>query len=174
VRVTVPRALPTDDVLVSRKSERSAASRAAAGASGPPEPIVAWKSAQTLDLVEGPSLERHLVSNGRSSVAVVCTTLDEVRDLAARAQVLAPGVRAVLAPYIPSSLVGLLSAAGIAALRVDAVVARKLQGQTSIALPPPGQWAEKTPTAVIVGSAKLPVTWLALGAERAWATGAKS
>jgi len=173
VRVTVPRALPTDDVLVARKAERNATPRASAGASS--EPFTAWKSAQTLELVEGATFDQHLVSNGshgRSAMAVLCTNLDEVRDLAARAHAVAPTVRAVLAPYIPSSLVTLLSAAGIAALRLDAATARKLEGQKSIALPAPGQWAEREPTTVTAGGAKLPLTWLALGAERAWATGA--
>jgi hypothetical protein len=38
-------------------------------------------------------------------------------------------------------------------------------------LPAPGQWAEREATTVSVGATKLPLTWLALGAERAWATG---
>jgi aconitate hydratase len=78
----------------------------------------------------------------------------------------------VLAPYIPSALVALLSAAGVAAIRIDASVAKRLKGQKSIALPAPSQWAERKATAVNVGAAQLPFTWLALGAERAWATGA--
>ncbi len=179
VRVTVPRALPTDDVLVARKAERSPAARAGgasaqatAGASAASAPFHAWKAAQTLELVLGPSFEQHLSGNGRSGMAVVCTSLEEVRDLAARASSLSASVRAVLAPYIPASLVTLLSAAGIAALRVDAAAARKLDGQRSIALPPPSQWAEREPTTVAVGAAKLPVTWLAPGAERAIAMGA--
>jgi aconitate hydratase len=171
VRVTVPRALPTDDVLVARKAERTATARAAAAGEST-EFFTVWKTAQTLELVEGASFEQHLVHNGRSAMAVVCTTLDEVRDLASRAQAVAPTVRAVMAAYIPSALVTLLSAAGIAALRVDAASARKLEGQKSIALPAPGQWAEREPTTVTAGSTKLPLTWLALGAERAWATGA--
>jgi len=174
VRVTVPRALPTDDVLVARKgerAERTAAARGAAAADST-EVFTAWKTAQTLDLVEGATFEQHLVHNGRSAMAVVCTTLEEVRDLAGRAQVLAPTVRAVMAVYIPSALVTLLSAAGIAALRVDAATVRKLEGQKSIALPAPGQWAEREPTTITVGGAKVPLTWLALGAERGWAMGA--
>ncbi len=107
-------------------------------------------------------------------MAVLCGTLDEVRDLAARATTVAPGVRAVLAAYIPASLVTLLSAAGIAALRVDSATADRLEGQKTIALPPPSQWAEREPTTVVAGAAKVPVTWLALGPERAWATGASS
>ena len=176
VRVTVPRALPTDDVLVARKAERGAAVRAVMQASGhdPAEGALAWKAGQTLELVPGHDLERHenLTGTGRSGVAVVCATLDEVRNLALRATSIAPAVRAVLAPYIPSSLVALLSAAGIAALRIDAGSVKKLEGQRSISLPPPAQWAEREPTAVAVGAARLLLTWLAFGADRAWATGA--
>ena len=104
-------------------------------------------------------------------MAVVCATLDEVRDLAARAPEIAPAVGAVLAPYIPSALVALLSAAGIAAIRLDAAAAKGLKGQRTIALPAPSQWPERAAATVAVGPTKLPLTWLALGAERAWATG---
>ena len=199
VRVTVPRALPTDDVLVARKVARGDASAAARGPrrdAAPPAHL--WKAAQTLVLVEGAAMADaglHAAgahgaeaTNGAaraadkgdaagtakadgSRVAVVCLTLDEVRDLAARAPEIAPAVRAVLAPYIPSALVALLSAAGIAAIRVDAVAAKGLKGQRTIALPAPSQWAEGDATAIAVGPTKLPLTWLALGAERAWATG---
>jgi aconitate hydratase len=179
VRATVPRALPTDDVLIARKSERGdGASRKAEPARAvprkePPEAFPAWRAAQTLELVDVASLDEHLGSNGssRTGLAAVCPTLDGVRSLAARAPQIAHAVRAVLAPYIPSGLVALLSAAGIAALRMDAPTAKKLEGQKSIALPAPSQWAEGGVTTVVVGGGKLPVTWLALGAERTWATG---
>jgi aconitate hydratase len=174
VRVTVPRALPTDDVLVSRKVERvtaptEAESRKPDHAAAPP-----WRAAQTLELVEGATFADIGASsgNGTGGVAVMCATLDEVRDLATRAAEVSGAVRAVLASYIPSSLVALLSAAGIAALRIDAAAAKSLKGEKTIALPPPAQWPERQATTVSVGAAKLPLTWLALGAERAWATGA--
>jgi homoaconitase/3-isopropylmalate dehydratase large subunit len=173
VRVTVPRALPTDDVLVARKGDRPQVP-AAAAARRLERATLAWRAAQTLELVDGVALASSMAAstNGRSGVAVVCATLDEVRDLATRAPEIAHAVRAVLAPYIPSALVALLSAAGIAAIRLDAPVAKRLKGQKTIALPAPGQWAERQATTVSVGAAKLPLTWLALGAERAWATGA--
>jgi aconitate hydratase len=172
VRVTVPRALPTDDVLVARKGGRMAAP-------SPPSARkldrarLAWQAAQTLELVEGPAFVESIRAsqNGRSTLAVVCSTLDEVRDLATRAPEVAHSVRAVLAPYIPSALVALLSAAGIAAIRLENGGAKALKGQKTIALPAPAQWAERRATTVSVGTAKLPLTWLALGAERAWATG---
>jgi aconitate hydratase len=177
VRVTVPRALPTDDVLVARKAERgdgagkkSEPARAVLRRE-PPEAVPAWKAAQTLELVDGAALDAHTQANGRHGIAVLCATLDEVRDVTARAPDIAHAVRAVLAAYIPSGLVTLLSAAGIAAIRVDAAAAKKLEGQKTIALPAPSQWAEREATSVTVGAAKLPLTWLALGAERAWATG---
>jgi hypothetical protein len=83
-------------------------------------------------------------------------------------------VRAVLAAYIPASLVALFSAAGIAAIRLEDAAAEKLEGQKTIVLPAPAQWAEGQATTVTAGAVKLPLTWLALGPERAWATGAAS
>ncbi len=181
VRVTVPRALPTDDVLIARKAERgdSAASgrgkRDAPVASAPPQ----WKAAQTLLLVEGaaflgalPEARRESL-NGEAGMALLCTTLDEVRELAHGAAEIAGYVRAVMAPYIPGGLVALLSASGIAAIRLDAVAAKSLRGQRTIALPAPGQWPEGAAAAVPSGSSKVSLTWLALGAERTWATGAR-
>jgi len=169
VRVTIPRALPTDDVLVVR--DRSSRERAAGDgkkpatfASAPPTP---WKGGQTLDVVEGPL---HLGNGHGSAIAVLCNTLDEVREVAARATELASNVRAVLASFIPSGYVGLFSGVGIAAIRLDAAALKGLKGQRTIQLPPPGQWNEKEPTVVALGSQKVPLTWLALGPERAWAS----
>ena len=172
VRVTIPRALPTDDVLVvrDRKGQGDAGKKPASLAPVTPVP---WKGAQTLELVEGPG---HL-SNGKASgtgIAVLCANLDEVRELTARASEIASSVRAVLAPFIPSAAVSLFSGLGIAAIRVDAAAAKGLKGQRSIALPAPGQWAEKEPTQVALGSQKVGLTWLALGPERAWASAGTS
>lgn len=168
VRVTIPRALPTDDVLVvrDRKGTGDASKKPASFAAAAPTP---WKGSQTLEVVEGAA---HAL-NGKASgtgLAVVCSSLDEVRQLAARATEIAPSVRAVLAPFIPSTAVSLFSGVGIAALRIDASGAKGLKGLRTIALPPPAQWAEKEPTVVALGAQKVPVTWLALGAERAWAS----
>jgi aconitate hydratase len=196
VRVTVPRALPTDDVLVTRRVERVQDGTAAASprrardaaahpARSPRREAVsaahAWNAAQTLELVDGATFSASArrataapgagnMGNGRSSgVAVVCATLDEVRDLSAWAHEIAPYVRAVLAPYIPGGLVALFSAAGIAAIRLDLFAAKGLRGQRTIALPPASQWPEHGAATVTVGPNRLPLTWLALGAERAWA-----
>jgi aconitate hydratase len=176
VRVTVPRALPTDDVLVARKAERGDPAHtvhAARGTKRAPSASTTWRTAQTLELVHGAQFDPTAgrPANGHAGVAVMCATLDEVREFASRASDIAPSVRAVLAPYIPSSLVALLSAAGIAAIRFEEAAVEELTGQRVIVLPGPSQWAERQATAVTVGGGKLPLTWLALGEERTWATG---
>jgi aconitate hydratase len=173
VRVTVPRALPTDDVLVVRV--RRAGDPAAKKASLPvAEPIAAWKGAQTLEIVEGVGFYDEALkganagTNGKSHLAVVCATLDEVRLLASRAAEVAPTVRAVLAPFIPSGLVAVFSGVGIAAIQLDAAAVKGVRAHKSLVLPAPALWAEKEATSVPLGGAKVAMTWLALGAERAW------
>jgi len=165
VRVTIPRALPTDDVLVVRDRKGAGADSAKKSAivAAPPTP---WKGG-TLDVVEGPT---HVGNGSQGPTAVLCATLDEVRELATRATDLAQTVRAVVAPFIPSSSVALFSGVGIAALRVDAANAKGLKGVRSLALPEASKWAEKGPTVVTFGTQKVPLTWLALGSERAWAS----
>jgi aconitate hydratase len=173
VRVTIPRALPTDDVLVVR--DRKGVVADASKKAITPAPPTPWKGGQTLDVLEGTA---HLVNgeaNGKSAVqspngiAILCSTLDEVRELAARASEISPSVRAIVAPFIPSSSVALFSGLGIAALRVDAAGAKGLKGQRTLLLPEASKWSEKGPTVVTFGSQKVPLTWLALGSERAWA-----
>jgi aconitate hydratase len=191
VRVTVPRALPTDDVLIARKAPRSEthgrpSKRDESAAPAPAPSVPAWTAAQTLTLVEGSALGAVGVADAKDAtdptgasdgaakkprVAVLCSSLDEVREVAGRAYEMAPHVGAVLAAYIPSALVALLSAAGIAAIRLDSASAKGLKGQKTLALPAPSQWPERGAATIAVGPAKLPLTWLALGAERAWAMG---
>jgi aconitate hydratase len=172
VRVTVPRALPTDDVLVVRERRGGEAGAKkgpglAAEVRSPLSPLFPWKGAQTLEVVDGTSVALG-TTNGKANLAVLCATLDEVRQLAARAVDLAPSVRAVLSPFIPSGLVALFSGVGIAAIQVDAGASKALRGQ-KVALPAPAQWGERQALSVPLGASKIGLTWLALGAERAWA-----
>lgn len=168
VRVTIPRALPTDDVLVVRDRKGAAkddTKKAVIGAAS----VTPFKG-QTLDVLDGNAVP---ALTGDAAYAVVCTTLDEVRELTQRATELGTHVRAVLAPFIPSSDVALFSGLGIAAIKIDAAGAasvRAVKGPRALALPEPGKWAEKGPTQVAFGSQKLALTWLALGSERTWAT----
>ncbi len=175
VRVTVPRVLPTDDVLVARERRADTAKKSVAtpvpaatanGASG------SWKAAQTLELVDAPTYLGKRAALG-PSIAVVCSTLDQVRYLAAQGPEIAGHVRAVLAPFIPSGIVALLSGAGIAALQLDAGGVKGLRDEKVLALPPPSRWAsDRTATVVTVGGGgktRVALTWLASVVERGWA-----
>ena len=87
VRVTVPRTLPTDDVLVVR--ERRGAGGPKASAPSKPVPVVApppasWRGQLSLDFVDAATFLA-TPPNGKGDVAVVCATLDDVRELAAHA-----------------------------------------------------------------------------------------
>jgi aconitate hydratase len=164
VRVTVPRAFPTDDVLIvrQRKSDASSPKKDAAAAL---KPLPGWHDAVTLPLVHG--LPAELV-RAQAPVAVLLKSLDEVRRIAADALELAPTVRAVIAPFIPSSIASQLTGLGIAALRVDPAGLRALEAEKTLALPAVSQWAADGTVSVTAGSAKLKLTWLAKGLERGW------
>jgi aconitate hydratase len=187
VRVTVPRALPTDDVLILRdkKGEQVAAKK-------PPvlPTAMPWKAATTLDLQHGlPSSAVKLsTATGRpraatptasgaipapppsatestTGLALVLSNLDEVRSAVQNATEMST-LRAVLAPFIPSSAVSALASEGIAAFSIDAAGIEAIKGEKILALPLPAKWGDTVPATA--GKAKLDLTWLAIGAERTW------
>ena len=169
VRVTVPRALPTDDVLVLRdkKGEGSAA-----GKSPAMPPPTSWKGALVLDLVEGATRPG---SNGKpaeapatsaaAGIMVVLRSLDEVRAVVEKTIDL-PALRAIVAPFVPSTAVAALASEGIATFEVPTASLEGLKGQKSLSLPEPAAWGDKV--GAVVGEQTIEMTWLALGAERTW------
>jgi aconitate hydratase len=164
VRVTVPRTLPTDDVLIVRKGKGKGKEGDGSRAAALEAPLAhGWQGAETLPLVvrrdrpEQPS-------------ALVLDTLDDVRWVARRATELCPTVRAVIAPHIPSGVVALLAGTGILALRAAPDTLRVLQGQASVGLPAPSEWNGGRTFSVSAGGKALELTWLALGPERSWTT----
>lgn len=162
VRVTVPRSLPTDDVLILRKS-KSKPKPEDVGKSTldrPPAPP-SWQDALTLAVVKAQS-------EPAEPAALVLTSLDEVRWAARRAAKLSPNLKAVIAPHIPSGTVPLFAALGILALSADEAVVEKLRDQASLGLPPPERWDGAETITLSAGSAKIDLRWLAVGAERQW------
>ena len=176
VRVTVPRALPTDDVLILRDKKGDQAS----GGHPPTAPAAApWKGPATLDVHEGlPKPGPVLPATGRpaeaaraapvtadgAGIALVLSTLDEVRGATERGDLL--GVRAVVAPFLPSTAVSALASEGIAAFTAPAAELEALKGQKTFALPAPAQWGDTV--AATVGKKTVAVAWLATGIERGW------
>jgi aconitate hydratase len=162
VRVTVPRALPTDDVLILRERRQDAAI-----AKRPPVPTstspTSWATGANLELVEG------LPADGtpKGDCAFLLSTLDEVRQLASRVPT-ERSIRAVIAPFIPSGLVPILAGAGILALGADAAVLRSLKGQKTLAISPLNGVTDGAITATTLSKAKVTFSWLAVGVERSW------
>lgn len=183
VRVTVPRALPTDDVLVLRDKKGSSE---ASGRKAPALPLTqVWKGPTTLEVLEvlpvangsavAPWSGLRAIPGDRPSQAgaiegtlLLLSTLDEVRAATDRAPELATShaVRAVLAPFLPSGAVAALASEGIAAFGLEAGALKGLKGQRTAQLPAPAQWGD-TVNAVF-GKSKVAVSWLATGAERGW------
>jgi aconitate hydratase len=162
VRVTVPRTLPTDDVLIVRKGKTSKGKTEGdsvkPAASTPTADAPRHRAPATVAVIK----ERR-VPNQPS--ALVLTTLDDVRWAAALANDLAPHTRAVLAPHVPSPAVALFSAAGILALKVAAEDAARLGSEATIELPAIGSESRLS-----IGSSAGPVdaVWVASGLERDW------
>jgi len=163
VRVTVPRSLPTDDVLIVRKSKSKARGDSETGKTLLNEPALlhGWKKSATLALVS----ER---SEPSEPSALVLSSLDDVRWAATRAADLAANLRAVIAPHIPSGTVPIFAGSGILALTADLESIKKLKGQSSVGVAPPERWDAQSSITVTAGAQKLDVEWRAVGPEREW------
>jgi aconitate hydratase len=162
VRVTVPRTLPTDDVLIVRKGRgksKAEGDGTKKGFSEPPSPH-RWTDSTQLPVVT----ERNWP---HEPSALVVDSLEDVRWAERRASI-DHDIKAVIAPHIPAATVSLLSGLGILALQASAADVLELTAARSLALPSPGEW-HNGGIRVTAGNAKLTLTWLAVGQERYWA-----
>lgn len=174
-RVTVPRVLPTEDVLVVRKrgQKKGPAPRPFEPTELPdPEP---WKGTKTTlalhhGILEGAAAE---VTSGKKTeaLAVVLDRLDEVRSVAELTNGATP-VRAVIAAYIPSQVASSLASVGIASFQADEKVLATLAKQKKLSLPKTASWGDDT--AATAGRSKVKLRWLAVDAEREWTTAGSS
>jgi aconitate hydratase len=160
VRVTVPRSLPTDDVLIVRKGKGKAKSDLESSKAPTPSALApsGWSRAETLEIVP----ERHCPT---APSAMVLDTLDGIRWVARHAPTLLPNLRAVIAEHIPSGFVPLFAGLGVVALSADAAALKKLADEKTLSLPAPPGGADVSATA---GSSQVDLKWLAIGAERGW------
>jgi aconitate hydratase len=163
VRVTVPRALPTDDVLILRERRQEAAVAKRPPAPASPSSSTSWATGANLELVEGLPLD----GTPKGDCAFLLSTLDEVRQLAARVPS-ESSIKAVIAPFIPSGLVPILAGAGILALGADAAALRSLKGQKTLAISPLNGVTDGAITAMTLSKTKITFSWLAVGMERSW------
>ncbi|MBI4706089.1 MAG: 3-isopropylmalate dehydratase [Deltaproteobacteria bacterium] len=169
-RVTVPRVLPTEDVLVVRARPRKK------GGAEPLPPMPAraaappWAPGIVLGLSHGlPADGAALGSSDAAAkdrgLAAVASSMDEVRLLADRITRGAP-VRALIARFLPSQIASALAAEGVACFEASASALGTLRGQDRLSLPKPGAWGAETPA--FAGKSKVTLRWLAVGREKAW------
>jgi aconitate hydratase len=165
VRVTVPRSLPTDDVLVVRKQKGRA--KGEGTDKGPTltaaPPPTGWTSAENLAV----STDRKELS--QPSVLVL-GSLDDVRWAAREAPVMVPHLRAVIAPYIPSGIVPVFAGLGVLALSASEATMQSVSSASSVAVPDPSTWDGKDHIKVRAGTTDVELKWLAVGDERGWTT----
>lgn len=171
VRVTIPRALPTDDVLILRdkKGEQAAAKNA------PALPVVTpWSGPTVLAVREG---LRAAAPSDVAGVALLLTTLDEVRAAVELVADLGP-VRAVFAPFVPSAAVSVLAGEGVAVFSIAPRDMEAVKGRDSVAFPAPAEWNDTVVVRfrTVIATVKeqesddvsVEATWLATGLERVW------
>jgi homoaconitase/3-isopropylmalate dehydratase large subunit len=169
VRVTVPRMLPTDDVLVTRAG-RVDATAPRRPPPALPTPAPTFKTGGTLQLIAAVPSPSTVPA---ADYALALGTLDEVRAAAVLATT-DGRLRAVIAPFIPSGLVAVFAGAGILALSAEATTLRALKGQSTLVVPPIAAGTDAGQIPVTVGKSRTVLTWLALGAERTWTLAATS
>lgn len=162
VRVTVPRVLPTDDVLVLRDKKGETAGPKKAPTT---QPLVPHKEPLNLEVVEGlfPDGGAGRKPTGDGFVALLST--EEARAFYER-PLARDGVRALVAPFIPSQAASALAAEGIACFSVDDAGLKALRGQKTLSVPAPSKWSEGLAGAN--GKGKVPISALPRGVESTW------
>lgn len=163
VRITVPRELPTEDVLIVRQPRsKSRKGESAVEAEAPPPKAhpAAWHEELRLGVVTRPS-----VPTGPS--AIVIRNLEELGWYAGRASALAPALRVIVAPFVPSGWVTLFSACGVLSLQADQGQLSTLQKAARLTVLSPERWQEHVP--VSVDGETLQLRWAAKPREREWA-----
>jgi len=182
-RVTVPRVLPTEDVLVVRK--KSQKKGPAATPFEPPAlpPLMPWKGATTLNVHKGLPNGASDAGSGAArrakkpaGMVVVLAELDEVRYLSESVTQTSKEesnpVRAVIAPYIPSQVVSALASEGIASFEASQTAIGTLGKQKTLSLPKASSWSSATNATA--GKSKVELKWLAIDREQQWTQAGRS
>jgi aconitate hydratase len=163
VRITVPRLLPTEDVLVVRK-QRVKGKRAEADSAPPPhvpeKRARTWQNELPLGVVTA-------LAPPTQPCACVAGNLQDLEWFAGRASSFLPALRVVVAPFVPSGWITLFSACGVLSLEADEGQMLTLQKARYLTVTPPDRWQERVP--VTVDGQTLELRWGATPEERRWA-----
>jgi aconitate hydratase len=162
VRVTVPRALPTDDVLVIRKQKKTAGPNGAEAESLQPGPPPAdWSAEQTFALTT--VMRPHKEPN-----AFVAKDADAVRWAAQNASRLTPALRVLIAPSLPAGIVALFAGMGVLTLHASDADIKKLCAAATLTVPKSDSWRNAKSVSIKISGSSLDLSWPAHRVEREW------
>ncbi len=162
VRITVPRLLPTEDVLVVRKQ------RTKGKKSEPDAPqtapalkamLATWRDEHRLSVVLGLSMPIE-------PSACVVTNLQDLGWFAARASSFIPALRVIVAPFMPSGWITLFSACGVLSLQADEKQMAALIKARQLTVAHPDRWQRSVP--VDIDGEPFELSWAAKPEERKW------
>jgi aconitate hydratase len=163
VRITVPRLLPTEDVLVVRKQRtKGKRSEADPAPSTPSEERRSprWQAELPLGVMNE-------LSAPTQPCACLAGNLQDLEWFAGRASSFIPALRVVVAPFVPSGWITLFSTCGVLSLEADEGQMSTLQKAQHLTVTPPDRWQERVP--VTVDGQTLELRWGATAEERKWA-----
>jgi aconitate hydratase len=163
VRITLPRLLPTEDVLVVR-TPRPRGKPPERDPEPAPAPLEKhprqWPAELPLGVVPA------LVAPDEPS-AGLASSVDELRWFVGHASALTPALRVVVAPFVPSGWVTLFSACGVLSLEADDEQMSALRQAGRLTLTAPDRGQERV--LVTVAGQMLALRWRAKPEERRWA-----
>ncbi len=169
VRITVPRTLPTEDVLVLRRQRGRAGKSQSALPSSPPRALPAqvngWRGGLTLPLRPLAGLPEI----GEASFGTLAESFPALSHIVRAAARGTPALRVVVAEHIPSSWVNLLASSGVLCLVAPAESLALLRSAEAIRIADTGRWGDSVP--VSVGSQELSLRCPVLPEERSWIVG---
>ena len=171
-RVTVPRTLPTEDVLVVRKKGQKKGPGILPFKATELAPAQPWKLPATLEVWPGLPNGAPKPQAGDDGIVVVLSKLEEVRALCDSIIAGITRIRAVIAPTIPSQIVTTLASEGVACFQAPAAVITAVGKQKELKLTLPKAWAPELEATI--GKNKATLQWLAVDREQTWTQQGKS
>lgn len=175
-RVTVPRVLPTEDVLVVRAKKEKKPPVQAPVPPPPPPAAVPWKGSISLDLQVGlpvpndastakPAKGAKKTNAKPRGLAVVLESPEQVRGVAEIVAIGSP-IRTVIAEHLPSQIVSSLASEGVASFELLSGSLSTLDNSKRLSLPKTSSWGPKT--TATAGKTKLQLRWMATDRECGW------
>jgi len=174
VRITVPRSLPTEDVLLVRGKDARGGARGkgrvdkridetpgsvSSDSFAPPSNSQQWAESMELSVAQSDG-----IFDGPS--AFLAQSMEDVQWFVDHSGTM-PHLRVIVAKHIPSALVSVLSGLGVLALRADPGTLERLTQVKTLRVPARAAW-QGGALSLSTDDDQFDVEWLARGVERKW------